>query len=79
MLCKVGQFLHDKFFEDSLVDLCPNELLGVVVEGHYHVHDVDQQPEGVLLIEEEQGDSSDAIKTLFILFNQIVVKRFTLT
>ena len=64
MLCKVGQFLHDKFFEDSLVDLCPNELLGVVVERHDHVYYVDQQPESVLLIEEQQANCSNAIKSL---------------
>ena len=51
MFRQVWQFLCHKFFEDSLVHLGSYQLLGVVVEGHHHVHYVDQQPEGILFIE----------------------------
>ena len=64
MFCQVWQLLCHEFLEDCLVNLSTDQLLGVVVDGHHHVHYVDQQPEGVLLIEKEQGNSSDAIKSL---------------
>ena len=64
MICQGGKLLCKQLLEHSLVYLGPDQLLGVVVGRHHHINNVDHQPEGVLLIEEQQGDGCYSIKTL---------------
>ena len=73
MLRKIWKFLADHFLEDLLVHLGPDELLAVVVLGHHHLHDVDQTPEGVLLVQEEKGNGGESVEALAVL-NLGVVK-----
>ena len=49
-----------------LIDLRPDELLvpRVVLRRHEVLHDIDEQPEGVLLVHEEQRDRHDAVEAL---------------
>ena len=50
-----------------LIHLGPDELLAVVVWRHELVHDVDEAPEGVLLVHEEQGNGRDPVEALAVL------------
>jgi hypothetical protein len=50
----------------NLIYLSPDELLvpAEVLRRHEVLNDVDQRPERVLLVHEEQGDRSDPVETL---------------
>ena len=50
-----------------LIDLSPDQLLAVEVVWHDDLDDVDQCPEGVFLVHEEQGDGGDPVESLAIL------------
>ena len=58
------QLLRHQLLEDGLVNLGANQLLGVVGGRHHDVDNVDHQPEGVLLIQEQQSDGRDSVETL---------------
>ena len=64
MLRQHRQLLCHQLLEDGLVNLGTHQLLGVVGGRHHDVNDVDHQPEGVLLIQEEQSDCGDSVETL---------------
>ena len=64
MIRQGRKLLRQQLLEDGLVDLGPNQLLGVVVGGHDHVNDVDHQPERVLLVEKQQGYRCYSVETL---------------
>ena len=55
-----------------LINLCPNELLAVELRGHQLLYDVNQAPESVLLVHEEQGYSGDPVEPLTVLHLRIV-------
>ena len=58
-----GEINQKSFY---LVDLRADELLvpGVVLRRHEVLHHVDEQPEGVLLVHEEQRDRHDPVEAL---------------
>ena len=64
MLRQHRQLLRHQLLEDGLVNLGAHQLLGVVGGRHDDVNDVDHQPEGVLLIQEEQSDCGNSVETL---------------
>ena len=64
MLGQHWQLLRHELLEHCLVYLSADELLGVVSGRHHHVDDVDHQPEGVLLVKEEQRDGGNSVESL---------------
>ena len=55
-----------------LINLGPCHLLGIVGCWHEDLHDVDQAPEGVLLVQEEQGYGGDPVEPLAVLNSGVV-------
>ena len=50
-----------------LINLCPQHLLPVIIIRQEELQDVEQAPEGFLLVQEEKGDGGDPIKALAVL------------
>ena len=47
-----------------LINLGPNQLLAVIFWRHQLFHNVDQTPEGVLLVHEKQSNGGDTVESL---------------
>ena len=51
----------------DLINLGAQHLLPVVIIREEELQDVEQAPEGLLLVEEEQGDGGDPVEALTVL------------
>ena len=56
----------------DLVHLGPHHLLLVVCLRQQHLQDVEQAPEGLLLVQEEQRDGGDPVEALAVLDIRVV-------